>query len=133
MNPLTESREALAAALTPLGVTIYGAPPESVTPPAAVLLPGNPWWSQETWGSIRVTWRMTLMATMQGANAAALGRLEQLVWDANAALEAVAVVGVATEPRILKIGPAEVAATDLPLQVLVSTEDTAEAQLQGAS
>jgi len=132
MNPLTESREALAGVLSTLGCTVYGAPPESVTPPAAVLLPGSPWWQQETWGSVRVTWQLTLMATMQGANAAALGRLEQLIWDANAALENVAVVGVATTPRILKIGPAEVAAADLPLQVLVSTTAD-DAQLQGAS
>ena len=121
MNPLTESREAIADALAVLGVAIYGAPPEVVTPPAAVVLPGGSWYVQATYAAVRVEWTVTLMATMQGANVAALARLEQLLWDTVAALDPVGVVGTASTPRILKIGTVEVAATDLPVQVLVST------------
>lgn len=119
-NPLTEAREAVGDALAGLGVTIYGAPPESVSPPCAVVLPGGTWYEQATFGAVRVTWLVTLMATMNGTNAAALERLEQLLWDATAALEAVAVVGTAESPRVLKVGPAEVAAADLTVQVLVT-------------
>jgi hypothetical protein len=134
VNPLTEAREALAAALEPLGVTIYGAPPEVVTPPAAVITPGSPWWEQATFGSVRVLWTVTLMATQQGANAAALVRLESLLWDAVAALEPIALLGTATTPRLLKIGPAEVAAVDLTATVHVTTiaDDEPVPEMQGA-
>lgn len=122
MNPLTESREAIVAALEPLGVTIYGTPPETVTPPAAVILPSpGEWYLPSTYGSMQVNWQVTLMATMQGSNASALERLESLLWDADAALEGVGLTGHPSSPRILKIGPAEVAATDLPVQVHVTT------------
>jgi hypothetical protein len=122
-NPLTESREALADALAGVGCTIYGAPPEVITPPAAVILPGGTWWEQATLGSVRVTWLVSLMATQNGTNAAALERLEQLLWDATSALEAVALVGTVQSPRLLKIGTAQVAAADLTVQVHV-TDDT---------
>jgi hypothetical protein len=121
VNPLTESRQAIAEALVPLGVTIYGAPPENVSPPAAVVVPGQDWFIQATFASVRVQWQVTLMATMQGANVAALERLEQLLWDATALLETVGTVGPPTSPRILKVGAAEVAATDLIVNVHVST------------
>jgi hypothetical protein len=121
-NPLTEAREALADVLGVLGVTIYGAPPESVTPPAAVVVPSATWFEQATLGAVRVSYSVTLLATMSGRNAAALERLEQLVWDAMAALEPIAVVGVADSPRLVKIGPAELAATDLAVQVHVTTQ-----------
>jgi hypothetical protein len=124
VNPLTESRQALVAVLEPLGVTIYGSPPESVTPPAAVILPSpGEWYVPATYGSFAVHWQVTLMATMQGANAAALERLEALLWDADLALKAVGVTGHPSSPRILKIGTAEVAATDLPVQVYVTTTE----------
>ena len=120
-NPLTEAREALVETLGTLGVTCYGAPPEVVSPPAAVLLPAGTWYEQATFGAVRVTYTLTLIATMQGKNAAAMERLEQLTWDATAALEAVANVGPASSPRILKIGPAEVAAADMSVSVHVTT------------
>lgn len=121
MNPVTESRQALIAVLEPIGVYIYGAPPENVSLPAAVIVPGPDWMKQATFASMQVMWQVTLMATMQGFNAAALERLEQLLWDARVCLEAVAQVGNPTTPRIIKIGPSEVAATDLPVTVHVTT------------
>lgn len=123
VNPITESRQALVTVLEPLGVYIYGAPPENVSLPAAVVVPGADWMTQFTFSSLQITWQVTLMATMQGFNAAALERLETLIWDARTALEAVGLVGDPTTPRIIKIGPSEVAASDLPVQVRVTTGD----------
>jgi len=124
-NPLTESREAVAAALEPLGVTVYGAPPEVVSPPAAVVLPGADWWKQVTYTAVQVGWNVTLMATMNGTNAAALERLERLVWDAVICLERIGQVGSPSTPRALKMGTVEVAATDLPVLVQVTTTEGA--------
>ena len=121
MNPISESREAIATALESLGVTVYGAPPETISPPAAVILPApGDWYLPATFDSLAVNWQVTLMATMSGSNASALERLEGLLWDAESCLETVGLTGHPTSPRILKIGTAEVAATDLPVQVHVT-------------
>lgn len=122
VSPLTEAREAIVAALEPLGVTIYGVPPESgVTPPAAVVLPGTPWTRQATFDALAVTYQVTLMATMSGNNASALERIETLSWDALSSLTPVGTVSGPDAPRIVRIGPGEFAASDLTVQVHVTT------------
>jgi hypothetical protein len=119
-NPLTEARQAVVTALAPLGVTIYGAPPETVTPPAALIMAGEPWSAPLTYGSTRVNLVVTLMATMSGSNEAAMERLEALAWSARMALQDVALLGEAPAPRLVKVGVAEVAAADLSLSVTVT-------------
>ena len=123
MNPLTEAREAVAGALEPLGVVIYGSPPESASPPCAVILPAAEWFRQITYTGVQIGFTVTLMATMQGSNEAALERLESLLWDAWTLLEKIGQVEPPSTPRMLKVGPAEIAATDLPVLVQVTTSE----------
>ena len=124
-SPMTEAREAIVAALEPLGVTIYGAPPETVTPPAALVMPNEQTWSKPiTYGKTEVAFTVTFLAAIAGTNAAALERLEALtgtgVTRSNRSDLRVRLVA----PRLLKIGPAEVAAADLAITIHVT--DTEE-------
>jgi hypothetical protein len=121
VSPLTEARRFLQSTLQSLGATIYPAPPENVTLPAAVVTPGDPWAKALTYGKTEVTLEVTLMATMAGSNAAAYDRLEALVWEATKALEGHAILGAARAPRVLTIGAAQVAAADLT--IIIHTED----------
>lgn len=119
-SPMTEAREALETALAPLGVTVYGAPPEVVTPPGVLIMPGEPWAAALTYGSTRVNLVMTFLAAVSGSNSSALERLESLVWDARMALEGVALLGESPAPRLVKVGAAELAAADLTVSISVT-------------
>jgi hypothetical protein len=122
MNPLTEARQALVAQLATLPVTVYGAPPETVTPPAVLVMGGDPWTKGVTYGKTEVHLVVTCLATMSGQNAAAMERLEQLTWDVRQLIQDQMLVGDALAPRIVKVGAAEVAAADLPITIHVTDD-----------
>lgn len=119
-SPLTEAREAVAAALAAIGVTVYAAPPESASPPAVILRPGQPWHFALTYAKTGVNLNLTLLAQQSGSDAAALERLESLAWDVRQALEGLAVVGEAGDVRQITYGPAQFAAADIAITVHVS-------------
>ena len=116
-NAMTEARQAVVTQLkTITDLTIYGAPPETVTPPGVLIMPGEGTWTRSvTLGKWEVNLTITCLAAMSGANEAALERLEQLVWDVRALLMDVGLCGPVTQPRLVKIGTAELAAADLTL------------------
>lgn len=120
MNPMTEAREAIQTALEPLGVTLYGAPPETVTPPAALVMAADGWAKPLTYGKTEVALVVTLLASMSGSNRSAMERLEDLAWRARTTLAEVCQVGSLGAPRLQKIGTAEVAAADLSIIVHVT-------------
>jgi len=123
-SPMTEARQAAVTALTPLNVTIYGTPPETVTPPAVLLMPAEAEWAaQLTFSKTAVSLLVTCLASFSGSNAAALERLEQLTWDARKELEKVGQVSSIMAPRLVKIGAAEVAAADLTFTTHVTEEE----------
>ena len=124
VSPMTEARRAVITALAPLGVTVYGAPPETVTPPAVLLMPAEGEWAKQiTFGKTQVNVTATLLASFTGTNEAALERLESLAWDARKALDLIGIVGSVVSPRLVKIGAAEVAAADLSLAIHVTNEE----------
>jgi 3-deoxy-D-manno-octulosonic-acid transferase len=121
--PATEARHWLQETLEGLGLTIYPAPPETVTPPAAVVMPGDPWVQPLTYGKTQVTLEVIVLASLSGSNAAAYDRLEDSLWRITQTLEGKALVGPAKAPRIQTFGAAQVAAADLT--ITIHMEDSA--------
>jgi hypothetical protein len=121
--PATEARHWLQEILEGLGLTIYPAPPETVTPPAAVVVPGDPWVSALTYGKTQVVLEVTVLASVSGSNAAAYDRLEDSLWKIGKTLEGKALVGPSKAPRLQTFGAAQVAAADLT--ITIHMEDSA--------
>jgi hypothetical protein len=121
-NPLTTSRQALAAVLEPIGVTVYAAPPSSITTPAVVLGAGTPWAVPVTWSRTAVHWLVTIAAGQLSEGEAAYQRLEGLVWQIMFAVKGEGMgAGDVSSPRTVRYGQAEVAACDL--EVIVHVDD----------
>lgn len=122
-NPLTESRQAVAAVLEPLGLTVYAAPPASLTTPAAVMQADEPWAEPVTFTATRVGWSVLIAAGQLDGGEAAYERLEGLVWDITGALRAAGMaVTTITQPRSQKYGQAEIAVCDLGVRVLIDDQ-----------
>ena len=123
MNPLTESRQALTEALEGVGVTVYPAPPASLTPPAVILGAGSPWAVPLTWAKTEVRWIATLAAAQIGTNEAAYDRLEQLVWDVTAAVRGAGMaVDTVGQVKSIRYGQADVAGVDLEIRTHVEDD-----------
>lgn len=121
-NPLTEARQAVTAALEAIGVHVYGAPPEQVTPPAVIIKPGDPWHGVLTYAKTQVNLDLTLLAQQAGSTSAALERMEQLAWDVRTALTAIGIVGTTSEVRQQTFGQAQLAAADLSVTLHVTDD-----------
>jgi hypothetical protein len=124
-NPLTEAREAVSGLLSAVpGVTVYGSPPEVVTPPCVVVTPGDPWLAALTWKQSQVTLDLAIMATMSGDNEAAYVRLEETAWAVQQALAGSAVCGTLSAPTISTVGQAQVAQVTQTITVQVTDEES---------
>ena len=75
MTALGEARTAVHAALASVGVPVYAQPPQTVTAPCVVLVPGALWITRRG----QVTIDVLAAAVPAGGNASALDRLEHLV------------------------------------------------------
>jgi hypothetical protein len=97
MNPLTESRRTVAAALAGIGVTVHDQPPGNLVAPCVVLLPGGPWIAARG----HVTLDIVAYANPAAGNDQALNRLEDTVYDIREALFAAGMAAGDTEtPRL---------------------------------
>jgi hypothetical protein len=125
-NPLTEAREAVQGFLETAvpGVTVYGAPPEVLTPPAVIVTPGDPWLAALTWTKSQVTLELALVAAVTGSNEAAYGRLEELAWAAQVALTGKAVLGPLGSPTLQTFGQVQAAMASQTILVTVEDEET---------
>jgi hypothetical protein len=123
-NPLTEARttvQGLIQAAIP-EVSCYGAPPEVLTMPGVIVIPGEPWAAGRTWSKTEVALEVTLVASSLGDNEAAYERLEDLAWRVQVALLGSAVLGPLRSPQLQTFGTAQAATATQT--VLVTIEDT---------
>jgi hypothetical protein len=123
-NPLTEARTTIQAAIQAAipEVSCYGAPPEVLTMPGVIAIPGEPWAAGRTWRKTEVALEITLVASSLGDNEAAYERLEDLAWRVQVALQGIAVLGPLRSPQLQTFGTSQ-AATAVQ-SVLVTIEDT---------
>ena len=118
-------RGTLATALaTPLA-SVYTSVPETVIPPAVVIVPDSPYLESRTIGKnvTRVKINMTVSAAVAyNNNAGALDNLEQLVISIMQAMPSGYVVGDVQQPTIQSVGASNLLVADLAVSTYYTQE-----------
>ena len=112
----TDVRGALATALaTPLA-SVYTSVPETVIPPAVVIVPDSPYLESNIIGKdqVRVKINMTVSAAVAyNNNAGALDQLEVLIITLIGLMPVGYIVGDVSRPTIISVGASNLLSADL--------------------
>ncbi len=117
---LSSIRQPLATALGTVAGNVYSFVPESVIPPAVVVVPDSPYLELETISksTIRTKINMTItVAVAYNSNPASLDNIEQLILSVLAVIPAGYIVSSVERPTVQTVG----ASTLLIADVRVST------------
>jgi len=117
---LEQIRTPLATALSGVAGNVYGYVPETVIPPAVVVVPDSPYLEFETINksNIRAKVNMTIsVAVAYNSNPASLDNFEQLIMSVLAVIPTGYVVSSVERPTVSQVG----ASTLLIADVRVST------------
>jgi hypothetical protein len=117
---LSQVRTPLANALGSVAGNVYSFVPESVIPPAVVIVPDSPYLELETISksTIRTKINMTIsVAVAYNSNPASLDNIEQLLMSVLAVIPAGYIVSSVERPTVTQVG----ASTLLIADVRVST------------
>jgi hypothetical protein len=117
---LQQIRTPLATALSSVAGNIYGFVPETVIPPAVVVVPDSPYLEFETISktNIRAKINMTItVAVAYNSNPASLDNIEQLIVSVLAVIPVGYIVSSVERPTVSQVG----ASTLLIADVRVST------------
>jgi len=113
---LSSVRTPLATALASVAGNVYSFVPESVYPPAVVLVPDSPYLEIETVGksSVRCKVNMTITAVVAyNSNPASLDNIEQLIMSILAVIPAGYIVGAVERPTVQQIGASTMLISDI--------------------
>jgi hypothetical protein len=113
--PVATTRAALKTALAAVTANVYDHVPESIIPPACVVVPSSPYIEINTIGKTNLNAQLNFSITLIVAyhsNPAALDNLERLYFQVLAALPANYVVGVLEKPVITQVGASEMLTAD---------------------
>jgi hypothetical protein len=113
--PIADTRSALKTALVSVTANVYDHVPESVIPPAVVLVPDSPYAEVETICANTIRCRLNYTLTLcfaYNSNSAALDNLEKLWLQVLAALPVNYVVGVLEKPTVTTVGASELLVAD---------------------
>ncbi len=111
-------RGALETSLSGVAASVYSEPPETVIPPAAIIVPDEPYMETEFIGddSVRVKVNYTVSAAVAYySNAGSLDNLEQLVISILAALPLSYIVGNVTRPSVTQVGATYLLVSDISI------------------
>jgi hypothetical protein len=111
----TDVRGALATALAGVEASVYSSVPETVIPPAVVIVPSSPYLESTLIGSsikVKINFDVTA-AVAYNNNAGALDNLEQLVISILGAMPSGYVVGDVSRPSITSVGASTLLSADL--------------------
>lgn len=114
----TTIRGALETALSGVTASVYSEPPETVIPPAAIIVPDEPYMETEFIGddSVRVKVNYTVSAAVAYySNAGSLDNLEQLVIQILAALPLSYIVGNVSRPSVTQVGATYLLVSDISI------------------
>jgi hypothetical protein len=117
---LSQVRQPLANALATVAGNVYSFVPESVIPPAVVVVPDSPYLELETINktTIHTKINMTIsVAVAYNSNPASLDNIEQLLMSVLAVIPAGYIVSSVERPTVTQVG----ASTLLIADVRVST------------
>jgi hypothetical protein len=121
---LSELRESLAEALTGDWWNTYSYPPAVVSPPAVVIVPGDPYLEPLTLGP-NTRQRAYFQVTCAVApldNAAQLDQLERLVLNCYAQLPAGVSADTASRPNTATVGPSDLLVMDFTVGIVETFE-----------
>ena len=120
---VTDVRYALAEALEATGLKVHAFPPPTVTPPALVLVPADPYLDPATIGrgTVRlfVRLRLTFLAGLLD-NPSSLARIEDAYLQVAAVLPSGFVLGPLSRPGQTQVGPSELLAADCEITATVT-------------
>jgi len=108
-------RATLATALSGVTASVYSSVPETVIPPAVVIVPSSPYLEPTLIGSaiqVKVNFDVTA-AVAYNNNAAALDNLEQLMISILGAMPSGYVVGDVQRPVITSVGASNLLTADV--------------------
>jgi hypothetical protein len=103
----TNVRGTLATALADVAASVYSSPPETVIPPACVIVPDAPYLETTTIGKSQVRVKINFVVTAAVAynnTAGALDNLEQLIIAIMGAMPAGYTVGDVQRPTVQSVG-----------------------------
>lgn len=111
----TNVRAALATSLASVTASVYSTVPETIIPPACIIIPDAPYLETTTIGStVRVKINLIVSAAVAyNNNAAALDNLEQLIISIMSAMPTGYVVGDVQRPSITSVGASSLLVADL--------------------
>ena len=112
----TNVRGTLATALAGVAASVYSTVPETVIPPACVIVPDSPYLESTLIGngSVKVKINFVVSAAVAyNSNAGALDNLEKLIISILAAMPTGYVVGDVQRPTITSVGASNLLIADL--------------------
>lgn len=114
----TDVRDALATALASVSASVYSEPPETVIPPACIIVPDDPYLESEFIGNSSVRVKVNFSVTAAVAyysNAGALDNLEQLIIAIMGVIPTNYTVGSVTRPSITQVGVTNLLVADIAI------------------
>lgn len=114
----TNVRDALATALSGVAASVYSEPPETVIPPACIIVPDQPYLESEFIGNASVRVKINFVVTAAVAyysNAGALDNLEQLIIAIMAVIPTNYTVGTVSRPNITQVGATNLLVADIEI------------------
>lgn len=114
----TNVRDALANALASVAASVYSEPPETVIPPACIIVPDQPYLEAEFIGHSQVKVKINFVVTAAVAyysNAGALDNLEQLVIAIMGVIPTNYTIGTASRPNITQVGATNLLVSDIEI------------------
>ena len=114
----TNLRGTLATALSTVVASVYSSVPETVIPPACIVVPDSPYLETMTIGSSTVRVKVNLTVTAAVAynnNAAALDNLEQLIISIMQLIPTGYEVGDVQRPTVMQVGASNLLVADLAI------------------
>lgn len=111
-------RGALETALAGVTASVYSEPPETVIPPACIIVPDEPYLETEFIGDDNVRVKINFVVSAAVAyysNAGSLDNLEKLVISILAALPTNYIVGNVTRPSITQVGATNLLVADIAI------------------
>lgn len=125
-STLAELRTGAAELITAAGVSAYGHVPERVTPPAAVVLPDEPYLSGEgvtMCGTFRARYRAVVLGG-RGTNATAADELDRLITVVVQALDDPFEIKTVSEPAEVELNGAGYLGAVVTFEALTDVETT---------
>ena len=114
----TNVRDALATALSSVAASVYSEPPETVIPPACIIVPDQPYLESEFIGNASVRVKINFVVTAAVAyysNAGSLDNLEQLIISIMGIIPTNYTVGNVSRPNITQVGATNLLVADIEI------------------